>query len=521
MRYNIHIQCGLLALLFLNPILASAQQSVQPETLPVPGQSMRFGRLDIRHGLSQGMVFCTFQDSRGFMWFGTKEGLNRFDGHDFIVYRKRPGDSTSLPDNYVLAVTEDGRGRLWLATAAEGLVRFDPAREQFTKIPLADGNASTTVNRVEDLEIDHTGRLWVSVQGMPLMSIDPALDDPAAIRRSMHRSGPVLSHSSKEVNRLRLDQLGRISFLHEDGLYILDASAQRWNLTVPWEPLFGHIPGAGPFVFSATQSDGTIWVASGVRGVTELRRVSADGRHMLDSMRISVSGSDLYIRDMVQGSDGALYLVSFEYFMRYDIRTGDRAFGRADKERMAGYSGKGNHLFVNRSGILWISTSGFGLNTFDPLTLAFNARSGSLHEALFGKELQAFDRSIRKRTGGAMRLVNAVYPLRMENGDVWCGTRDHGLLHHDARTGAVKHYGLNPYDPYSFLMIRSHQPFVDSRGRVWIGNRHGVSRLTESPAQWEHYWFDGEEPDLTANDNHVTCWHETADGSIWLGTMAT
>jgi len=93
MRGIILIACGLLVSALLWPHVASARE---PEHL-----SLRFNRLDISDGLSQGMIFCMFQDSRGFMWFGTKEGLNRYDGYHFLVYRNRPGDRTSLPDNFI------------------------------------------------------------------------------------------------------------------------------------------------------------------------------------------------------------------------------------------------------------------------------------------------------------------------------------------------------------------------------------------------------------------------------------
>ncbi|MBE0645546.1 MAG: SpoIIE family protein phosphatase [Bacteroidetes bacterium] len=498
-------------LLFL-PLIAAAQQSIE--------KSMRFGRLDMSDGLSQGMVFCVFQDSRGFMWFGTKEGLNRYDGHTFLVYKKKPGDATSLPDNYVLAITEDVKGRLWLGTNAGGLVMFDPARERFTPVPLSKGTDGAMIQGVDDIEMDDMGKLWVSVYGMQLFSLDVSLPDPAAIASSRRFNGPSLTNRNLEVNRLRTDALGRLCFLNQDGLYIYNGGREKWNLVVSQTLHYANNQGSFQFNFSATQSDSTIWVAAGVQGVSQLLHVSPDGKRVLDSMRIHLDGKDQYIRDMLQGPDGNMYMVSYEWFIQYDSRSGTLSAAPADKYKVAGYTGWGNHLFISRGGILWISTSGYGLHTFNPMTLSFNARPGSLTEALFGKEIEAFDRSIRQRTGGAMRLLNEVYPLRVADGSVWCGTRDHGLLHYEAHTGQVTHYGVNKVDPFSFLMLRLNRPFVDSKRRVWVGNRHGISRLVDTPEQWEHYWFDPDGPDLTAIDDRVTCWQEGKDGSLWMGTMA-
>lgn len=511
-RMQIHVAAFFVLFYLLSPALM-AQRRVE--------QSMRFGRLDITNGLSQGMVFCMFQDSRGFMWFGTKEGLNRYDGHDFLVYRKQPGNVASLPDNYVQAITEDRRGRLWLGTSAAGLVMFDPATERFTQIPLPHEKEGANVKGVDDVEMDNTGRLWVCVYGMRLFSLDVSNYDTTAIRASMRIGGPSLFHINQEVNRLRRDKLGRLCFLNEDGLYVLAERKGEWKLLASWAEHVDRDPDNGKFAFSTTQRDSTIWVVSSRFENSHLLHLSADGRRVITSLRFRIDGVNQYIRDMVEGPDGALYFISFDYFIRYNSARNTFASIRANKDNVSGYSGRGNHLFVSPGGLVWISTSGYGLNTFDPLTLAFHAGPEPLHTALFAKELDAFDRSIRNRTGGMMRLVNHVFPLRLEDGDLWCGTLDHGLLFYDAHTGAVKHYSVNPHDPYSFLMIRLNRPFVDSKGRVWVGNRQGISRLTQTPEQWEHYWFDPDGPDLAILNNHVTCWHEEADGGIWMGTMTT
>ncbi len=515
---------GFLVLCLAFPTVLAAQQSSEKRTQQLVGeqkQLLRFGRLDITDGLSQGMIFCMFQDSRGFMWFGTKEGLNRFDGYDFLSYRKRPGDTTSLPDNYVMAITEDTRGRLWLGTLSEGLVMFDPSTEVFTKVRIPHERGTDRVRPVDDVEVDGNGLLWVAVHGMKLFSLDTRLSDVAAIQASMNPAGPYLKFDSKEVERLRYDRLGRLMYLTDESLYVYDSGHGTWDLLVRHQSLFGSERNTTGFMFSATQSDSTIWVAVTINGCTHLRRLSPDGQRVLERRIVLVEGREQHIRDMIEGSDGAMYMISHEFFMRLDPRTGTLLYSSAQRDHMAGYLGWGHHLGVSRDGVLWIGTSGYGLNTFNPLTLVFNAHHERIHPALFAREMEAFDRSIRERTDGAMRLVNDIFPRRMPDGSLWCGTVDHGLLHWDARTGRIRHYGVNGNDLYSFLMVRVHRPFVDSRGRVWVGNRHGISRLTDSPEQWEHYWFAPDGPDLTGADSRTTCWYEDPEGMIWLGTISS
>ena len=509
---QIFLISGLFVLCFL---------SFQPLAAQQHAHHLRFGRLDITDGLAQGMIFCMFQDSRGFMWFGTKEGLNRYDGYGFRTYGKRAGDTTSLPDNYVMSITEDTRGRLWLGTISEGLVMFDPSSEVFTKVPIQHEHGSNRIRPVDDVELDANGLLWVAVHGMKLFSLDTRLADLDEVRSSMRLDGPILKFDSKEVERLRHDRLGRLIFLTDESLFVYDSNHRTWDLLLRREPLFSSMQRTSGFMFSATQSDGTIWVGATSSGCTHLRRVSADGEHVLERRIISVNGSEQHIRDMIEGPDGSLYMISHEYFMRLDLGIGELMYSRAERENVAGYLGWGHHLGISRDGVIWIGTSGYGLNTFNPRTLAFNARRERLHPALFGRELEILDRSIRRRTGGAMRLVNDVFPLRMPDGSLWCGTLDHGLLHYDAQTGRVRHFGINANDPYSFLMVRVHRPFVDGQGRVWVGNRHGISRLTDTPEQWEHHWFEADGPDLTGADSRVTCWYEDPEGDIWVGTISS
>src|SRR5215471_15200539 len=89
----------------------------------VHGQLLRFDHFTTQEGLSQSNVNCVYQDSRGFIWIGTRNGLNRFDGYKFVVYNKDPKDSFSLSDDFVTDVAEDKSGNLWIATK-DGLNKY-------------------------------------------------------------------------------------------------------------------------------------------------------------------------------------------------------------------------------------------------------------------------------------------------------------------------------------------------------------------------------------------------------------
>ncbi|MBK9600612.1 MAG: hypothetical protein IPO36_02035 [Anaerolineales bacterium] len=98
-----------------------------------PGSVVRFEHLTIEDGLSQNAGLAIFQDSRGYLWIGTQDGLNRYDGYGFKIYKHDPDDPNSLSHNSILSMGEDKNGSLWIGTWGGGLNRYDPATETFTR----------------------------------------------------------------------------------------------------------------------------------------------------------------------------------------------------------------------------------------------------------------------------------------------------------------------------------------------------------------------------------------------------
>ena len=95
-------------------------------------QNIRFSQIGVNQGLSQGSVRFVFQDSKGFIWFGTKDGLSKYDGYKVTVYKKEIKNANSLSSNDIKCISEDREGKLWIATWEGGVNVFDPRREQFT-----------------------------------------------------------------------------------------------------------------------------------------------------------------------------------------------------------------------------------------------------------------------------------------------------------------------------------------------------------------------------------------------------
>ncbi|QUV89373.1 hypothetical protein J8C07_11815 [Chloracidobacterium sp. S] len=156
-RYRRHylLHCGLLALMCgLLPGLETPVRA-RPRQLPTT-----FVRLSTGQGLSQSTAQCLAQDAQGFIWVGTQDGLNRYDGYTFRVFRTDPSQPSSLSDNYITALCADRSG-LWVGTQ-HGLNRYDPARETFTRFqPRAGDEAGLAHDRITALHCDARGVLWI------------------------------------------------------------------------------------------------------------------------------------------------------------------------------------------------------------------------------------------------------------------------------------------------------------------------------------------------------------------------
>ena len=134
---------------------------------------LRFKRLSIVQGLSQSTVETVLQDRYGFMWIGTEDGLNRYDGYQFKIYKHDPGDSTSISNNNVWCLFEDHDGYLWIGTFSGGLNRYDPKTDTFTRYLYdPEDQFGLSSNKIRSISEDHQGYLWIGTRNGGLNSFN-------------------------------------------------------------------------------------------------------------------------------------------------------------------------------------------------------------------------------------------------------------------------------------------------------------------------------------------------------------
>ncbi|MCW8809987.1 MAG: hypothetical protein OQK64_03405, partial [Ignavibacteriaceae bacterium] len=147
--------------IFFNSILYSQTGKIQ------------FGHLTREDGLSEGSAWCILQDSKGFLWIGTADGLNRYDGYQFKIFRNIPNDLNSISNSQVLSILEDNYGTLWIGTDGGGLNKFNSEKENFTRyLHNPDDSNSISDNAVWSIYEDRLGILWIGTFGGGLNKFD-------------------------------------------------------------------------------------------------------------------------------------------------------------------------------------------------------------------------------------------------------------------------------------------------------------------------------------------------------------
>src|SRR5574341_1476082 len=148
------------ALVMRSTLIFALLQPVQ--NLDAQNPPVKCERLSLEQGLSQSAVNCMLQDRQGFMWFGTGDGLNKYDGYSFTTYKHEAADSTSISGDWIKSIYEDRAGTLWIGTFNYGLNRFDRETERFTSLLHDPKNPrSLSDNEVNAIYEDHAGTLWV------------------------------------------------------------------------------------------------------------------------------------------------------------------------------------------------------------------------------------------------------------------------------------------------------------------------------------------------------------------------
>lgn len=535
---------------------------------------IRFGHISDEEGLPTLGVYAIVQDRRGFMWFGTQNGLARYDGVRMAVYKRDDNQKGSISGNDISALAIDKDGRLWVGTSEKGLNRYNEKTDSFERFA---GPQVLTSDAVSALHVDKNGLLWVGLATGGVVSVDPKTGKKKD--EAQTDSGAVVGFA---------ETAGSILFVGaQDGVSAMDISSGGL------QPMFDELLPSSPQVTALhLDKKDRLWLGTKKNGVIVVKDGQRIGWHKRTKALSSLS--DNSVTEIFAGPDDSVwvgtegggineYLPASKTFVRY----------MADKSAHSFSYSWVTSAFMSRDGTVWVGTLAGGVNTFDRLKRGFKYyRANLTMTAVFEDELDSNtlwmgSQAGTPRWGGLYKVDRKTNeytifdgpigkngtPLHQywiatfhqtKRGDLWIGTGNGGLIFRDRKSGKMRQFLVSPEDehelrpggvtsivkapdgmlwlatwgdgvirfnPKTYKMKRfnrdsglgfthAYAVMLDKENPqlLWVGTAQGgLNLLNTKTGEAEVFANDPQEPNSLPNDN-VVALYQDSKGYVWAGT---
>ncbi len=500
----------------------------------------RFENLSTASGLAHNTVIEILQDHQGFLWFGTLNGLDRYDGYQFTAYKPTAGDSASLTDNVINALYEDRQQNLWVGTL-NGLNRYNRYQDNFERIIHEPDNENSLVdNRVRCITEDQYGILWIGTEG-GVSCYDPANKRFKNFVPDLVRESGLQDYIIHDIYE---DSRNQVWIATELGLNKYNRISDDFD----YFP-YSHKTGDPIAAAICIEEDrwGNLWVGTWNQG---LQRLDIATQKFQQANAINAE----IITDIHIDNDNRMWICSYDnglYVLPQIYRTmGSNSFDGLQHYTYDEFNDNGissNELWTvyeDRTGLIWLGNENSGINKCNPAAgkilhyhtkrpdanslsgnnvtgfyedktgnIWIGTRFGGLNK--FNRENNSFE-SYRHDPGNSNSIAsNMIISLTGTAEHLWIGTGSDGLDRLDWKTGEIEHFYSDKNDPASIQSNNIYTLFKDSKSRVWIGTwGGGLSRLNDDQSSFMTYPVDEANKRL----NVVTTIAEDTSGGLWLGT---
>lgn len=454
-------------------------------------QEIEFSHLSIEDGLSQNSVLSTTQDGNGFLWFGTRNGLNKYDSYRFSVYRNSPAKKGSISDNYVTALLCDSRNTIWVGTH-NGLNRYDAGNDSFSRISLATETSSDEVNKfINCIYEDRKGRIWIGTDftvkiltrggsGIKVSSVP--LFKKKLIVRCIYQDRESIFWVGTSNGVIRLRE-GRNGFILLDTLQ--NKKTDKGSLS------------SNQVTSIVEDNEKNIWIGTSAGGLNLYSRLSGSFTHFGHNNSDGSSLVNNNIRKLLFDTKNNLWVGTQDGLSILDARTGKFRNYRNDPWNKTSLSQNSIHsLFKDKTGTIWIGTFFGGVNSFFSYKTPFK---------IFN------NRSVQNRLNN--NVISSI--IEDDHSNLWVGTEGGGVNYLDRATGRSAYYIHNPEDPSSLGSNLVKTIYKDKENNIWIGTHGGgLNLLNRDRYTFTRFMYQNNE----TLGSEITCLLEDSRGIFWVGT---
>lgn len=502
-----------------------------------------FKHITTNEGLSQSTITSILQDDDGFMWFGSQDGLNRYDGKSIKVYRNDPSNKKSLSHNFIHTLFKDRDGDIWIGSDQGGLIFFDKEADTFTSYKYLSIDSSTFNNRVNSIAQDRDGNLWIGTFGDGLKHFNVK---NKKFTDFIHDPKDPSSLSNNYVSDILIDKNGNtwISTFY-GGLNLFDVTAQNFT-RFKYDPNNHRSLGRNDISSILEDSRGNIWIGSDGGGLNllDVKNGTFTRYQHRDNDPYSLAHND--VLSLAEDAKGNLWVgtrnggisimqgksdhfVNVKYDENNDNSLNNNSVYALLKDKhgnmwVGTYSGGVNFangigqkfkyyrndknntnsltnnnvlsIMQGHAGNIWIGTDGGGLNIYNPERNEFR---------------------VMKKGPGSINSDFVLDVLEDSDQNIWIGNFKGGLDYFIRKENRIVNFRLDPGSPGPNVETIG-QIIEDQTGDVWVGTYGtGVSRYIKETNTFEHFNPD---PSVPGSISYpvVFALYEDKKGNIWAGT---
>lgn len=450
--------------------------------------NLKFEHFGLEEGLSQVTARCLLEDQDGFIWVGTQDGLNRFDGYSFKVFRNDLLQNGSLSSSFIQCMMMGRNGSLLIGTN-DGLNIYDPKSETFQVIRGQAGNSThLSSNVITALLEDSKGRVWIGTKtGLNILNRDKGMFAPVQVSD--------LANSIRDmcISSLLEDDVGNIWVGTKNGLYFLEKETNTVSSFFN-DPADNASLSSNEITEIFQDANGQMWIGT-KNGLNRFATHGGSNRFVHNS-HVTGSISDDYIHKIFQDSDNHLWVTtangginlfnhSTETFQSYQHDPEDP-------------SSLGNNsvmdMIEDRNGNFWIGVSNRGLNFHDPRTQRFQHIKYQPN-----KKLSLIDNAVRSI-------------LKTKNGKLWVGSFT-GLSVMDLEKNNTLYYQHDPNNPYSLSANYVLSLVEDHQGTIFTGTAKGLHIFHPEENRFSEFQINHKKPFANSAIGPMMV---DAENNLWL-----
>jgi len=457
--------------------------------------TIRFERLSIEDGLSQTVVTAIVQDTNGYVWFGTQDGLNRYDGYQFKVFRRTPGqaEDTLLSDG-ILSLLVDRTGKLWIGTDA-GLNWFDDQTQTFKSAVFPGENPNPTEDYfIEALFEDRQGNLWISTFENGLLCINPK---QGLLEKFDHRDEAFVAVIPGRISTFHEPNPGEIWLGHDHGVAIFNQAEKTWR---PLDTSQSQIqlPHDGRIFTMILDHENGIWFG-GDYGLYHWDPASGVLQQPEDGRGNKLGPSQDTVWKLLEDREGAIWVGVMEGIFRISPDRSRQEYYRYDPLDPHSIGREMHKLFQDRSGVIWGGSYSDGL---------IKLPAGNRHFVQY-RHNPTLPNSL---SGEAVRSMYVD-----QNNHLWAGTYEGGVSHYRPATDDFQQYSVDKDDSLGLPSDNILDITQTRDGRMWFATIGGVGILDLANQSWLMLTNEDDSP-VALESNVYYSILQNREQEIWLGS---